>query len=373
MSWIDEASQRNVAEVAQQLGIELRRHTGHYSCKCLKCGEERRHKKRRDPRGAVRMPFARPDYWHCIQCEVWGDAIDLVACRLFGAPYRDLHDGQRAEVRGWFLLDPNPAPKTPRWKRQKPANVAWENADAAYPPIREVEALWEASRPVSGDAQALGYLAYRGIAWEPLEEHDCVRVLPLDYPCPEWAHLGHKNPRPWTRTGHRLIIPLYDWHGNPRSVIARSVERAPALKSVGALGQRRGLVMAGTYGRQMLASGNHPALHRMEHFRLHVYEGEISFLRGIANGADDVLVERFEPAAYRGAIGIFSGSFTRDIASRVPTGSVVHLRTDDDEQGRKYAQQIRMMLADRVKYVEEFEPDDSPANALESEEGEGVA
>jgi len=359
MSWIDTASAIPVAEVAAKLGYEVRRATSAQHCPCPACGAERRHTKSRDRRGAVGLPKSKPTVWKCWQCEAGGDAIDFVACRLHGARFRDLADHQKAEVRDWFGVDPFALSKPIQRRQERPAHVAWENAECIYPPIRELEALWDMCEPINRDAQAQAYLAHRGIAPDLLAEHDCVRALPERVVCPEWACVGD---RAWTATHHRLLVPLYDWQGTMRSVIARSVELRPALKSAGAKGyQRRGLVMAGTYGLQMLTIGNRESLHRLENFRLAVYEGEINFLRGVSKGADREISENFQPAAFVGVLGIFSGSFTRDIASRVPSRSTVHMRTDDDDQGHKYAEAIRGLLGERVAYAYEYEPDDSPA------------
>jgi hypothetical protein len=155
------------------------------------------------------------------------------------------------------------------------------------------------------------------------------------------------------------VIPLYDYLGDMRSLVGRSVEQAPRVKSVGAAGyQRRGLVMAATYAREMLVAGPGARMHRLEQFRLALYEGEINWLRGVANGADDVLEEDYRPAAFRGAIGIFSGSFTRDVASRVPRKTDVRIRTDADEQGEKYAAELSGLLSSRATITMELEPND---------------
>jgi hypothetical protein len=135
-----------------------------------------------------------------------------------------------------------------------------------------------------------------------------------------------------------------------RSVLARSVERAPAKKSLGTQGHgRRGLVMAGPHGRAMLDAPQAP-WHRLERLRLTVHEGEIDVLRAIAQGTDGVSEEDFRPAAYRAVIGIFAGSFTRDVAARVPSGTTVVLATDADDQGDKYANEIRERIGPRCDF-----------------------
>jgi len=372
-TWIDQFRDSSVVEVAVRLGYEPRRHTSSHSTKCPACGAVLRHKKSRDRRGAVGIPHANPAGWRCFQASCGGDAIDFVAFHVGGRRFRDLGDEDKREVQEWFCGPlstqagrfHHPGTRSAALPPPSSLPVAWENASTVYPPRDEVETFWDGCRPVWQDCDAMAYLESRQIHdARRLAEHDCVRVLPWDATCPAWAHCGE---RAWADSGHRLIVPLYDWQGRMRSVIGRSLERQPRVKSSGAKGfQRRGLVMAGTYGLEMLRVGPMAHMHRLEQFRLSVYEGEVSFLRGISQAPYDCVIEEdYRPAAFRGALGIFSGSFTRDVASRVPSGSVVVLRTDDDEPGRKYAEQIQASIGTRVSYELELEPDDSLKGAAE--------
>lgn len=359
MSWIDQVSSLDCADVAARLGYDVRRHASSASCPCPACGAERRHTKSHDRRGAVGIPKGKPG-WRCFQCDASGDAVDLVAYRIAGRRFRELEATQKAEVRGWFGLDGSAALAVPPRASKRDLPVEWENAETHYPPAGQVEWLWDACCRVTDDHDALSYLAFRGIEPGDLVEHDCVRVLPVSATCPEWATVAGV---PWTETQHRLIVPLYDWRGELRSVLARSVDCHPRIKSAGAKGYgRRGLVMAATYGRQMLVSGPSKYLHRMDPYRVTIHEGEISFLRSVASGNDCEVIENFQPAAFRGVIGIFSGSFTRDVASRIPSKSDVVISTDDDDQGKKYAADIQAQLGDRVAYTMALEPNDSPVD-----------
>jgi hypothetical protein len=353
--WIDAVSDRPTAEVARELGYEIGRTQTASHCKCPACGAERRHTKSGDRRGAVGMPHRKPG-WHCFQCEASGDAVDFVAYHVGGQRFRDLDSFRREEVRAWF--DPTSMiAVVPPKRLQRPPSVAWENADCVYPPRDQVQQLWDSCVPVDHDDDALAYLAHRKILGiEQLVAHDCVRALPEAAMCPDWARFEGQT---WTASGHRLVIPLYDFLGDMRSLVGRSVEREPRVKSVGAAGfQRRGLVMAATYAREMLVAGPQARMHRLEQFRLAVYEGEINWMLGVASGADDVIEEDFQPAAFRGALGIFSGSFTRDIASRVPRKTDVRIRTDADEAGEKYAAEITEQLNGRTTITLELEPND---------------
>jgi hypothetical protein len=224
-----------------------------------------------------------------------------------------------------------------------------ENCDAAYPPISQVESLWESCVAVDADREVTGYLEKRDIAVSGVVEQDCARALPVGLVVPAWATYSS---RPWNETGHRLLVPLFDHLGTMRSLLARSVAPNPEKKSVGASGgyHRRGLIMAATFGRQLLVSGPVRGLHRTENFRLTVFEGEVDFLRGAASGADCELSDAVSACGFRGAVGIVSGSFTRDIAARVPRHTTIVLATDDDAQGDKYASDITALVGTKANY-----------------------
>jgi hypothetical protein len=348
MSWIEQVSDRPTSEIASQLGYEVRRGPSASSCKCPACGVERRHRKSRDRRGSVGMPHKHPG-WQCFTCDASGDCIDFASFHIGGGRFRDLDEQRKSEVKAFFGFADDyrvlPALRRPEF-REKP--LAMENADANYPSLGEVETLWDACMPVDSHASAVAYLQHRDIRISTLVEHDCVRVLPDFAACPSWARFKGQD---WSRTRHQLIVPLYDWMGQLRSVLARSVDFAPQVKSVGAVGHgRRGLVMAGSYGREVLFTGAAAHWHRLERLRVSVFEGEIDAMRAIGRGEDVELDEDYRPAAYRVVFGIFSGSFTRDVASRIPSGSTVVLATDDDEQGDKYAEDIEREIGTRCAY-----------------------
>lgn len=352
--WIDRARDLPAAEAARKLGYEVRRSASSEHTKCPACGTERRHRKSRDRRGSVGFPRSKPFAWHCFTCDVGGDAIDFVSYHVGGARYRDLEAGRRDEVRQFFepygsvTVHIPAATRLPR-SAQSPA---WENADTIYPPVGEVESFWGSCVRIDESSRAADYLAFRGITdLSLLVEHDACRALPSSSLLPAWASVGGRQ---WSDTHHLVVVPLYDWHGQMRSVLSRSVERTPVLKTAAATGyQRRGLVMAATHARQMLATGPSRGFHLHERFKLSVWEGEIDYLRAVSLGFDaalDPLPGEYRPSAVRGCMGIFSGSFTRDIASRVPSQTHVVLATDDDEQGDAYAVKIQELLAQRVTY-----------------------
>lgn len=349
MSWIDHVTDSAVA-VAERLGYEPRRHASASSCKCPACGAERRHTKSRDRRGAVGMPHNKPSAWHCWQCEASGDAIDFASHHIGGRRFRELTSERKDEVKAWFGFGDDRrvvySPKPVSRPVERPVEL--ENLESEYPPVQSVESLWEACRPVSADLDVAAYLDRRDVDFGALAIHDCARALPRGTPCPSWAGFGS---RPWSESEHRLIVPLYDFTGAMRSVLARSIEVAPAKKSLGAQGHgRRGLVMAGPHGLGVLVTGAQRHWHRLEQLRVTIYEGEIDTLRAIARGVDGVLEDDYRPAAYRAVLGIFAGSFTRDVAARVPDGTTVVLATDADDDGDRYAAEIQERIGGRCSF-----------------------
>ena len=358
MTWLDAASRRSVVETAKSLGFPVGTHASSFSTRCPACRAERRHTKAGDKRGAVGIPKGSPDHWRCFQCDAHGDAADFAAWHIGGARLRDLPKDRWDAIRDVLGLPADYQPLAMPAARPVRPVEALENAETSYPSAADVERLWEACTPVTDDAAVLAYLALRDIPGARLlAEHDCCRALPVGAWLPAWATFGGRG---WDRTGHRLIVPLYDWHGRLTSVLARSIDRAAQVKSVGAAGYgRRGLVMAGTYGRQVLESGPHMWWHRLEQLRVTVFEGEIDGLRAIARGEDGELTDNHELAGWRVVFGIYSGGFTRDVASRIPSKSTVVLATDDDEAGDKYAAEIRERIGERCAYERVRVQDDS--------------
>jgi hypothetical protein len=356
VSWVSQIADP-VAQVATRLGYAVGRSPSAAHCKCPVCGAEKRHRRAADHRGAVGMPHARPMAWRCFQCDAAGDSLDFVSYHLGGARFRELTPEVKAEVRDWFGVVDDRAPSAPM-PRERPVQL--ENLESEYPPLGEVEALWSSCAPVDVDAEVYRYLAYRAVGdVGRLVDHDCARAMTASSALPQWARSGDSS---WLASGHRLIVPLYDCFGVMRSVVARSIERNPRRKSLGVQGHgRRGLVMAGSYGREMLVTGAMLHWHRLERLRLTVTEGEVDFLRAVASGADDVLEDDYRPAAFRAVVGIFAGSFTRDVAWRVPSGTTVVLATDADEQGDKYAAEIQVRIGERCSYERVRMAQDNPS------------
>jgi len=355
MSWIDQARELSTADVASRLGVEVRRGPSASSCKCPVCAAERRHTKSRDRRGAVGIPH-KTGGWRCWQCDASGDAIDFVAHVLHSRRYRELDDSGKAAVKAWFtssggVYEISVSPANHNARRANVLPPAFENADVNYPPLGEVEDLWNACVPVAANARARAYLDMRSIngpCVDYLAECGVAKALVPGMILPGWAEFGGRK---WTETGHELILPLYDHHGVLRAVLARSVDKNPDRKSVAAVGHgRRGLVIAGPIGQLVLRLGASGHFHAQKPLEVSIFEGEIDALRAIAAGVEEPDISEQEYIQHRACFGIFSGSWTRDVASRIPGGSLVLSKTDDDEQGDKYAEAIVSSLGKRVTH-----------------------
>jgi hypothetical protein len=345
-AWVEGMRNRSVLDVASALGLKIDKRR-HALSPCPACGEERRHTKSGDPRGAVGF---RTDGrgWKCFQCEATGDALELVARRIGGGRLRDLGETRKTEVREWcarFLgLDPSEragsqarklAPLQPRAVPPPPPPL--------YPPADELAAVWASCVPVTDDPEVSGYLNGRGILAAEVARRDLARALPASAKCPAWAGTGDDDRwRSWAAQGARLVVPLFDARGELRSVLARfprKVEVGP--KSLGAKGyQRGGLVMANAQARAWLNGIDATPS------RCSVLEGETCYLLSAAGPAPrQTWASRGGSPAF---FGVFSGSWTRELADRIPDGSHVAIATDDDDQGDAYAREIGGTLAARV-------------------------
>lgn len=348
-AWVEGMKGRSVLEVARALGglaIDEKRRA---LSPCPACGAGQRHTKAGDRRGAVGL---RRDGrgWRCFQCEASGDALGLVAYQLGGAKLGELSDARKAEVREWcsrFLgLDTSAPPRRAAapLRRVRPPEPE-RTAEPVYPPAEELAAVWAACVPVTDDPEVSGYLNGLHILPAEVARLDLARALPASATCPAWAGTGEgARWRSWAAQGARLVVPLVDAHGAMRSVLARfprEVEK-PWPKSLAAKDyERAGLVLANDRARAWLGGTDAPPGPCL------VLEGEKDYLLtavGPAWGKTWADVGVALPAA----LGVFSGSWSRPLADRIPDGSHVAIATDDNPAGEAYAREIGESLAARV-------------------------
>jgi hypothetical protein len=286
----------------------------------------------RGPDGTLRV--------NCFGCSFVGDVLDLLAVvENLDADYDFPELGRRAADLARLPLD-REAPAS-----RAPARVIPMAPRRTYPPGSEVGALWSLCHPVLGDTEVCRWIEGRGLAPASIARHDLARALPVSRDLPRWAsYCGDRSirsrPEPWSALGYRLIVPLYDAGGVIRSVRARAItELAPtspkALPPSGHASQ--GLVLADALAAQMLVRGAWPE--RTE-TRVVVAEGEPDFLTWGMRATVAVL----------GIAG--SGQWTEGIAQRIPSGTTVIIRTDQDDAGDIYAEVITRMLWGRCTILE---------------------
>ena len=343
-SWIDAARRADVPAVAEALGLSLDRNRRALR-PCPGCGAEQRGSQ--DKRGPMGMTLDRRG-WRCFRCDAAGDALDLVAVRFHGSKLRDLTAEQRADVRAWYADrgwcdDGGTGRETAPPPMPVPSPADPE--PLTRPDAGEVADLWSACVPVTEDADVAGWLTGRGFDPGRVADRDLARALPPGLAVPRWACF---RGIPWNRGSWRCLFPAWGAAGRMESLRARSIDPdcAPGEKAAAAAageGSATGMVLAGGVGRMVLETGAAPSWWpKGEPLRLVVTEGETDFLTWATRHGDAV---EDAPAV----LGLWSGSWTAEIAARIPDGSRVAVRTDDDDKGDRYAARVWRDLAGRCE------------------------
>jgi DNA primase len=320
------------AELCRRLGITLsrtRRQARGVYARCVSHADD-------TPSMSVRVAADGTIAARCMSCGWTGDALGLVAAKHGLDVRHDFRDvlGIAADIAG-VTLDTNRPTREPR-ARATPAPPE----QPKYPPADEVAAVWAIARPVGDDAEAADYLASRGLDVDAIELGDLARVLPRDAELPRWASIGR---RPWTATGHRLAVPVYDAAGAMHAVRGWRWCDGETPKRLASAGHSVcGLVLADPLARQLFATGAAPTW----------WPAELPIVVVIAEGEPDYLAwatrtrEADEmPPAVLGIPG--ASAWTAEIAARIPNGARVILRTDHDAAGEKYAAEMARTIGKR--------------------------
>ncbi len=195
---------------------------------------------------------------------------------------------------------------------------------------------------MTGHMTPSDFLRSRGIDPRVVEERGLALALPEDAHVPPWARFGARGPK-WVTAGYRLLLPLYDHHGEIRSARARYLgKRHP--KSLAPDGHEcTGLVMADALGLYLLKHGSRPEWWTPDAppLRVVIAEGETDFLTFACEASD---ADEHAPAV----LGVVNGSWTAELAARLPDGAHVIIATDNDDAGEKYAARIASTLAGRA-------------------------
>ncbi len=270
---------------------------------------------------------------HCFGCGVGGDVLSLVAAargldtrRDFGRVVEiaaDLAggslDGYRPPVRRVV-----PAPRLP-------------------PPVESVGALWAAAKPVTDDADLARQLLGRCLDPAIIEDRDLARCLPSSGTLPKWARSGSLS---WWESGHRLLFQLWNAEGSLSSVHARLVEKTDGDREKGLFPSghsAKGFFLADSFGLLLIRSGVPKWWRQSEPPSVIITEGAPDFLTvGTHYGCYE-----YAPAV----LGILSGSWSDELAARIPTECRVVVKVHRDEAGQKYRDQICRSLSGRCRLL----------------------
>ena len=211
-------------------------------------------------------------------------------------------------------------------QRHRPLPLPAPEPEREYPPGEEIDRLWDESGSVEDDRDACEYLVRRRICPVETSRRNLARVIGPDQELPSWARY---RGRPWTQTGHRLVMRVFDHMGNPFSLRAWRITEGDSPKRLPPGGYRAsGLVLANRAALEML-SGQDTAPRSLV-----VVEGEPDFLTHATR-------------TYGAVLGLMSGSWSSKFADSVPAGSEVVVRTHHDSAGDRYARSVISSLSVR--------------------------
>ncbi len=315
--WFAEVRAWGVSAVATRLGLALPRPRS--VAPCPSCGAEQRGAgDRRGPIGVRRDDAG----WECHRCKAEGDGLTLAAWVVCGKP-RPSAEGWRAVRERLLGASPLPPP------RARPAAPP----PPQRPPSEEVLPFWGRCLSVMEDTHVAVQLAARSLAPELIAGRDLARALPPRGRLPRWAFGGGAS---W-RARHRVIVPLFGPSGALESLHARDLAvdaRRPKGLSPGGL-EVRGLVFADANGRALLRGAS---------------AAEATVI--LAEGVPDFLTwatRSHETGGAPAVLGILPGSWTDEVAARIPDGARVLVRTHDDAAGEGYADKIVATLVGRCR------------------------
>src|SRR5579883_93081 len=326
--------------IAQQLGLaeRIRRNGKGLLICCPKHGEK-------NPSCSLRLGPDGTLQVKCFGCDLAGNVFTLLGAIYTGADFQELLK-IGADLAGYTLFkERNEVGRAQSQPAPPPPPPIPPPAPIPYPPAAEVQEVWAACSYVSDDPAVSDWLRSRHLdptAIDNLSYDDfaLARALPPKLRTPKWAGTSRML---WSYSDYRCLIPVFDETGTLRSLRARRI--TPAAKEVPkalpACGYRStGLIMADAYARRILATGKGIT----DTPPIVITEGEPDFLSAAVWYSDADL-----SSAIPAILGIYSGSWTQAIASRIPDGATVVIRTDLDPQGERYARQIRETLHTRCK------------------------
>jgi 5S rRNA maturation endonuclease (ribonuclease M5) len=203
---------------------------------------------------------------------------------------------------------------------------------------------------VTEDERTVRFLVSKGFDPEVIAGLRLARALPRSTPLPRWAHfLGH----PWTEHWP-LVFPVYGPSGRMESLRARWVEPEPPERPL----EKAAAAACGPGSATGLALCNAGARDLLRGIRV-IDPGEPII---IVEGETDFLTWALKPSVIAGnsiVFGLWSGSWTPEIADRIPDGAVIALRSDNDDAGDNYARRVQETLGQRC-FIRRKQPVEAP-------------
>ena len=255
----------------------------------------------------------------CFACELSGSVVDLVAACHSMRPTSPECLSELVSMCGGTLG----ATELP--KRVTGTNEARQSVpERTYLP--EVDALWSSFADIREDGDCVDYLMQRGLSAVHAGQHDLLRRYTGSHP---WARLRvGEEVLSWEQSGHHMVTRVYDARGSPRGLRAWCIRQSDRKRTPASGYLASGLVLANAAGVRVLQE-------RLL-TRVIVTEGEPDWLAAC---------ERWDAPV----LGVYSGSWTEEFASRIAPGSQVVVMTDRDPAGDKYAESIRISLAGKCR------------------------
>lgn len=315
-----------------------RRGSGRNRCECPGC-------RNGDVRGASLGERDGVGVWRCMRDDSHcGTAVDFLVLAQSISPLEAVVELER--VAGIAPSAPTSSPLPVRRPTPPPAR----------PPAAEVASAWALCLPLGLDRELAEAWTARSIDIDHVEDRDLARALPPGARLPRWAFGAGQA---WSAGPHRLIVPMFDASGRLASLHARAAAAPQGVpKGLSPAGcSMSGLVMADPLARLLLtgaACGNGEASAEVVRRNdLVVTEGVPDFLSWATRWGD---AAEGAPAV----LGIVSGSWSEEIAARVPDGTQVVVRQHADKGGAQYTARVVETLAGRcpvsVTVAEEWAP-----------------
>ena len=262
---------------------------------------------------------------NCHACEIQGSLIDLVAACYHVPPRSRDALVAAASIAGIELTTPGKPPPPPI-KRTTPTV---QQETRTYMPDADLH--WSRFSRVDQDEACMDYLTSRGLSPLYAAQNDLLRRFRPDPSIRwDWVRNDASEAVRWQESGHLLAARVYDARGTAKGIRGWRVTDYPARKRTPASGYlTAGLVLADEKALRVLRGGRSPV-------RLVITEGEPDFVTAC---------QRWGYAT----LGIYSGSWTQEIADRIPAGSTVVIATDPDDAGEKYATSITETFGSRCQ------------------------